>query len=470
MAKNDGENLKDLGEANDAYLKFGENSGASADDLLNRNEELRDLLEPLLDADGAGDAGADSDPDLPAEMLGDFKLISLIGSGGMGSVYKARQQSLDRIVALKVLPPHLGINPRSLTRFRREATAGAKLRDPGIVTVHAVGEDQGLHYIAQEYVEGGRTLGDYILEAAAQADHLPGGYERGVALLIAQVADSLESAHNAGVVHRDIKPRNILLTAEGLPRVADFGLARMVDMMTMSGIGDVTGTPYYMSPEQAQGNPDLVDHRTDVFSLGVTLFEALAFERPMEGGSVRDMKLMDPPDPRLLRPSVPEALANICIKAMQIDPDKRYQTMRAFSQALRSAPLQRTTTKRRRKKSWTSSPQFIGALATVFLVTALLTALALTRKDAPLAQDAWTPAEVIVSLPKSLEQAQPESITLLDFLNEKVAELDAQPLNSPEREARVREELAEYYRVLGRTEEAELQLERAQGLRASDDL
>ncbi|MHC4946533.1 MAG: serine/threonine protein kinase, partial [Planctomycetota bacterium] len=273
----------------------------------------------------------------PPQFIGDFKIIQEIGRGGMGAVYEADQLSLKRKVALKILPSHLGFFDDVVLKFRREAEAGGRQSHPGIVSVYAVGEHEGIHYIAQELVGNGITL-FHKLEECRQIEKLPPGYFRDVAKVIGEVADALEHAHDSGVIHRDIKPSNILLTREGMPKVADFGLAKVEDALALSRTGDFSGTPYYMSPEQVMSRKTAIDHRTDVYSLGVTLYEMLTLKPPFEGKtSIEVMKqicLVDPIDPHKANPRVPHDLSVICLKAMEKIPEKRYQTMREFAEDL----------------------------------------------------------------------------------------------------------------------------------------
>ena len=263
-------------------------------------------------------------------QVGDYRILGEIGRGGMGVVYEAVEGALNRRVALKILPPHLGLSNRAVRKFHREAEAGSRPVHPGIVAVHAVGEHRGIHYIAQELVEGGYTLADR-LEELEQDDELPRGYFRKVARLIQRVAEALHHAHQSGVVHRDVKPSNILLTGEGMPKVTDFGLARMEDALHLSRTGDLSGTPNYMSPEQISKGPSGVDFRTDVFSLGVTLYELLTLRLPFQGGSspevLKRIVTEDPRDPTRISSRVPRDLAVIAMKALKKRPDRRYGSM-----------------------------------------------------------------------------------------------------------------------------------------------
>lgn len=270
-------------------------------------------------------------------ILGDFRVGPEIGRGGMGVVFEAEQISLRRKVALKILPPHLSLVDKAVLRFRREAEVGGRQSHPGIVSVFAVGEQEGIHYIAQEYVPGGVTLADKIGEHAG-SDDFPRGYFRDVARFIAEVADALDYAHESKVIHRDIKPSNILLAENGSPKVTDFGLAKIEDALAVSRSGDLVGTPYYMSPEQAMSRQKTIDKRTDVYSLGVTLYEMLTLRLPFNGDTphevLKRIVLSEPNEPHRLDSRVPRDLSVICLKAMEKKPEQRYSSMAAFKEDL----------------------------------------------------------------------------------------------------------------------------------------
>jgi len=271
------------------------------------------------------------------KIIGDFCIIGEIGRGGMGTVYEAEQISLKRRVALKLLSAHLSLSDKAVQKFQREAEAGGRQSHPGIVAIHAVGEHEGVQYIAQELVEGGTTLADKLNDIKKQ-DEQPPGYFREVGALIVDIADALQHAHETGVIHRDIKPSNILLTTDGNPKVTDFGLAKVEDALALSRSGDFAGTPYYMSPEQAMSRRMGIDRRTDIYSLGVTLYEMLTLSRPFEGKTTQDVlkkiMLVDPEVPYKANPRVPRDLSVICLKAMEKMPDKRYATMKEFAEDL----------------------------------------------------------------------------------------------------------------------------------------
>ncbi len=270
--------------------------------------------------------------------LGDFTLLEEIGRGGMGVVYRALQRPLQRVVAVKTLPAGLTLTQRQIDRFQREARAAARLQHPNVVAVLTVGAEQGTHYFAMEYVDGNNLAEELVRlrrDLASEGDdhaHLPSShasdYFRSVAEVVKQAADGLFSAHQHGIVHRDVKPSNLLLDRWGRVKIVDFGLARDEEQGSLSTTGDLAGTPHYMSPEQARAQRHRVDHRTDVYSLGVVLFELLTLKRPYEGRTSREVinniLQRDPPRIRKLNHRVPRDLDTICVTAMAKDPRERY--------------------------------------------------------------------------------------------------------------------------------------------------
>ncbi len=264
--------------------------------------------------------------DLTARTLGDFHLLRRLGEGGMGQVYLAEQISLKRKVAVKLLRADLAANAKSLQRFQAEALAVARATHANIVQVYAVGEVDGLHYMALEYVEG-RNLRQF-LEKKGPPEVL-------LALsIIRQVASALQRASELGVIHRDIKPENILLTRKGEVKVADFGLSRCFaedpqpTHLTQSGV--TMGTPLYMSPEQVEGKA--VDPRTDIYSFGVTCYHLLAGQPPFRGQSAFEVALQhvqqEPVPLAQIRPDLPAELCALVHKMMAKRPEDRFQTGR----------------------------------------------------------------------------------------------------------------------------------------------
>lgn len=315
------------------------------------------LIEEVLDTVRTETEAPESTPEHP--VLGDFVIQGEIGRGGMGVVYDAQQTSLRRRVAVKVLRGHLTLDARALERFRREASITARLHHRGIIDIHEVGEEGGVHFFSMERIEGtslDRVIGRLRREAPASDERLdaespplpelesaPVGsraYIETAVLLVARVADALEYAHQAGVIHRDVKPANILVRPDGTPVLTDFGLAREQGLPSVSVTGEFAGTPHYVSPEQAMAHRVQVDHRTDVFSLGATLYELLTLRHAFQGASSQEVfaKILtkEPAHPRRLnRPLAPD-LVTILFKSLEKDPDRRYSTARELAEDLRA--------------------------------------------------------------------------------------------------------------------------------------
>jgi serine/threonine protein kinase len=273
----------------------------------------------------------------PGSSIGPFVLRRFIARGGMGQVWEAEDRELRRTVALKLVLPER-VDERTLKLFSREARAGGRIAHKNIVTTLAFGSDAGQSWIAQELVEGSWSLRD-LLEDLRTAGETPKGYYRQVAKFIAQVADGLQAAHDAGVIHRDIKPPNILITPDDTPKITDFGLARVTDDSWISQSGEIGGTWSYMSPEQVTAKRMGMDHRTDIFSLGVVFYEMLALCRPFEGDTTHQIaeKIIthDPPNPAKVRSQCPRELALICSKTLEKAPGSRYQTSAELAADLR---------------------------------------------------------------------------------------------------------------------------------------
>jgi serine/threonine protein kinase/Flp pilus assembly protein TadD len=262
--------------------------------------------------------------------LGDYELLEEIGRGGQGVVFRARQKSLNRTVALKVISLGQWASKAHLKRFRLEAEAAARLEHPGIVPIHEVGERDGSCYFSMKFIEGGQL--DEVVRRAPLSI-------RQAAELIAKVARTVHYAHEHGILHRDIKPGNILLDQKGEPHLTDFGLARLVETeSTMTRTLDVLGTPSYMAPEQAMGDNAAVGSVTDVYGLGAVLYQLLTGQPPFAGGATYEtIKLLldtEPKQPRLLNPKIDRDLSTICLKCLEKDPKRRYSSALALAEDL----------------------------------------------------------------------------------------------------------------------------------------
>ncbi len=373
----------------DEYLSARENDfPPDIDAIVAAHPDLEEALKASLrsldflhraTSQMVGDAGAppaSKPPQVSLEKrLGDFILVREIGRGGMGIVYEAKQISLDRMVALKALPFAAVLDQKQIARFENEARAAAQLHHPNIVPVHSVGCERGVHYYAMQYIDGAsldQALADirgessHASEEARSAD--PGDatrsicddparlstlralttaesvrgrdYYRAVCGLGIQAAEALQHAHDCGIVHRDVKPSNLLLDRTGKLWVTDFGLARFLSSdagLTLTG--QVLGSIRYMSPEQANGESNLLDQRSDVYSLGVTLYEALALQPAFDGeiraDLLRRIAQEEPRPPRRIRPSIPADLETIILKSIAKAPDQRYQSAQQFADDLR---------------------------------------------------------------------------------------------------------------------------------------
>jgi len=269
--------------------------------------------------------------DLPPPVLpADFELLGELGRGGMGVVYKVRQKSLDRVVALKVLRPAELMFGEAIRRFQAEARSLARLRHRHIVSIHEVGESGGNVYYTMDLIEGS-TLAELI----AQGKVTPSRAVR----ILRQVAGAITYAHSQGLIHRDLKPGNILVDPAGDAYVVDFGLARDLGVRgDLTATGHILGTPAYMSPEQARGDSDRIGEPTDLYALGAVLYECLAGRPPFGGMPLADLIHAviheEPVPPGRLAPKTPADLEVICLKALEKDPRRRYPTFRAFLEDL----------------------------------------------------------------------------------------------------------------------------------------
>ncbi len=308
--------------------------------------------------------------------LGEYEILEEIGHGSMGIVFAARHDALDRTVALKVLPPSLSVTPTVIRRFLREAQSVAQLDHESIVRIYGIGDQDGVFFYAMQYVEGAPL--DQVIR---ERDLTP----KDCAKITAQAARALFFAHEHGIIHRDVKPANIILTYKDRPVLTDFGLARPEKAATLTESGALVGTPIYMSPEQVRGDRHKVDRRTDIYSLGVTFYEMLTGRTPYEADSTQEIlhksQFQEPKAVRRRKLEVPKDLETICHKAIEKHPDRRYQTAIELAldlerflngepiQAKRTGVGTRLVRQAKRHKAITA----LGAVALIALVAFVVT-------------------------------------------------------------------------------------------------
>jgi tRNA A-37 threonylcarbamoyl transferase component Bud32 len=285
-------------------MKLGLPTGAEADRAAPSDE--RSAVSTSVTPPGGFVA---PEPSILAEQFPQLEILELLGQGGMGAVYKARQKQLDRLVALKILPPQVGQAEAFAERFTREARSLARLNHPGIVMVYDFGHTEaGLYYFVMEFVDG------TDLRHVIRAGQLSPSQALAV---VPQICEALQYAHEEGIVHRDIKPENILLNKKGQTKIADFGLAKLLDqpgtVYTLTRAGQRMGTPHYMAPEQIE-RPHLVDHRADIYSLGVVFYEMLTGELPLGRFPLPSTKV-----------HIDVRLDEVVLKTLEKEPERRYQ-------------------------------------------------------------------------------------------------------------------------------------------------
>src|SRR5438874_3246518 len=343
----------------------------------------------------------------PTEMeFEDYELLKEIGRGGQGVVYRARQKSLNRIVALKIIGVGGWATEAHLKRFRLEAEAAASLNHPFIVPIHEIRERGGYCYFSMNLIEGGQL--DEV--AKRQAISI-----RRAAELIAKLARTVHYAHEHGILHRDIKPGNVLLDKEGEPHLTDFGLARLVESeSTVTRTTDVLGTPSYMAPEQAIGNNAVLTSATDIYALGAVLYQLLTGNPPFIGRStyetVRLLLETDPRQPRLLNPKVDRDLSTICLKCLEKEPQRRYSSALDLAEDLERW-LRREPIKARRSGLVSRGRKWLqrkpATAVSVASLAALLVALGVIISQ----------TELVRRQPTNSVAASDKSIAVLPFVN-----------------------------------------------------
>jgi serine/threonine protein kinase len=270
--------------------------------------------------------------ELVGSQLGKYEIRAEIGRGGMGTVYLGYDPLLDRRVAIKVLAPHLVWEQGFVERFLREARAAARLKHPSVVTIYDVGQEGSHYYFVMEYIEG-QTLAQVIRQRGAMSP-------AEVTAILRPLADALDQAHRQGLVHRDIKPGNIMVGPAGQVMLTDFGIARAAQEVRLTTTGTLVGTPEYMSPEQARG--EAVDSRTDQYSLGVVAYEMLSGKVPFGGTTPHGVlykQIHEPLPPiRQERPDLPAGAQTVLQQGLAKEPGQRYATVTAFAEALGQAP------------------------------------------------------------------------------------------------------------------------------------
>jgi tRNA A-37 threonylcarbamoyl transferase component Bud32 len=383
-------NLEDIQDRILEQLHEGEPIDRAA--LLTEHEEHADALEQffgvldIMEAEGPGQEDAPS-------RLGEFRIVREIGRGGMGIVFEAEQTSLKRRVALKVLPTALRSDRRLLSRFRREAEAAARLRHPNIVPVYSIGQAGNAPFFAMEMVTG-QSLAEALDERRADRDGgLPqdaGDYQRRCVEVVSQLADALAYAHSQGILHRDVKPANVLLEADGTPRLTDFGLAADLEASSLTVSGEVFGSPRYMSPEQAFRCEKPLDARTDVYSLGVTLYEMLTLRLPYQGTTMSELLAAlstgQVVSPREFGIEMPAGLERVLMRALCRDLDERYAGVAEFAEDLRAASEGRSVKPRR----WLPYPKLTAALMVLtVVVSAVGTDWAMNGSELPTLRRLW---------------------------------------------------------------------------------
>jgi tetratricopeptide (TPR) repeat protein/tRNA A-37 threonylcarbamoyl transferase component Bud32 len=457
-------------------------------DELDRRIRRRKRLNVLLELTAPG-LERDDEPDVPLPAFPGHETLGKIGRGGMGAVYRARDTDLDRIVAIKTIAEGRHATSDQRERFRAEARAVARLRHPNIIAIHAIGEHDDQPYLVLEFAAGGS-----LAARLAEKPMSP----REAAALVEILARAVHAAHRAGVVHRDLKPSNILLTAEGVPKVSDFGLAKLMDADGGRTVtGQVMGSPSFMAPEQAEGRTKEVGPAADVYALGSILYQSLTGRPPFLGESqLETLKLVvsnDVVPPCRLRPDVPRDLETICLRCLEKEPSRRYVDALAMAEDLRRYLEDRPILSRRAgraERAWRwcrRNPVLAGAsltaaaLLAVVIVGAVASAMIYRgQRDRAVAAESRanrsrseTQAVLEFVQNKILAAARPadqegglgRDVSLRTALDAAASGIEKAFHDQPAVEASIRTTLGESYYYLGEPEQALRHTDRAVSLR-----
>ncbi len=328
-------------------------------------------------SDSSSDAASSPDGALPrVRYFGDYELLEEIARGGMGIVYKGRQVSLHRIVALKMILAGQFASETEVQRFYAEARSAANLQHPNIVAIHEVGQHEGQHYFSMDYIEG-KSLAQIVRENPLPAEKAAG--------YLKTITEAIEFAHRQGTLHRDLKPSNVVIDRFDQPRITDFGLAKRIEGTAQITVtGPITGTPSYMPPEQAGAYDGKASPASDVYSLGALLYDLLTGRPPFLGENLvvtlNQVLNAEPVAPRLLSPEVPHDLETICLKCLEKDPQKRYPSAAALADDLghflRHEPIAaRPVSQWERGWRWCKRNRTVSSLSATIVALLLLAAI-----------------------------------------------------------------------------------------------